>query len=571
MFRMAFRFLAVVLLVAQMLPAQQQQQVQQQQVANREKAGAPAESKAESKTPPKLSKEDRQLASQLLEVSESEARGFEAPMRAFSLLQISQVYAAMEPAKARTILKDAFTASLGIQDDDRTKSRLQDDIFQTLLPLSQADVEERLPQAQADSRKRASEAIIASFIEKKQYGPAIDLITEMTRLDEFPYSSGTKLMTAMPAEMTGEKMSLFSQALNSYKNHEHTNMNSRDSSLTGLVVRFGDKLPPRLVLQAIDEILTQAKKISDPFSITISGEGGTASFSSPYEYELFSLLPLLRQLDESRVKSLLEDNQDLRNKMAQYANGLQSIDPSIGDPKAKNGGMSTSIHSSKGSGAGQGAGNPGGVVANNNVEQYQEAMRNAERIIRDSPNDPTQAIAQAAALPVKMLQGGVSPRGAALEGIARENAKESPAAAKRALDELRKIITDLPLKLQVQFLSSAANGYLQMGEQESVEKLVAEGFKIADKLLEKDLDPDNPNQALKAWWPSVDAYRRFIEIQTKISQRSAVKILTDIKDPEIRAYESIMVSRAMLGLPVKRFMIMEKTKNSNLVSMHSED
>ncbi len=66
------------------------------------------------------------------------------------------------------------------------------------------------------------------------------------------------------------KMSLFSQALNSYKNHEHTSMNSRDGSLTGMVVRFGDKLPPKLVLQAIDEILTQAKKISDPYSITIS-------------------------------------------------------------------------------------------------------------------------------------------------------------------------------------------------------------------------------------------------------------------------------------------------------------
>ncbi len=46
-----------------------------------------------------------------------------------------------------------------------------------------------------DSRKRASEAIIARYVEKKQYGPAMDLITEMTRLDEFPYNSGTKLMT----------------------------------------------------------------------------------------------------------------------------------------------------------------------------------------------------------------------------------------------------------------------------------------------------------------------------------------------------------------------------------------
>jgi hypothetical protein len=560
MVRLRLRVLATALVLCGISSAQQQQ-VQQQQVANKESATT-----AGSKTAPKLSKEDRQLASQLLEVSESEARGFEAPMRSFSLLQISQVYVAMDPAKARALLKDAFTASLGIKDDDRTKSLLQDDIFQSLLPLSQEDVEELLPQAQMDSRKRALEAIIARYVQKKQFGPAMDLITEMTRLDEFPYDSGIKLMTAMPAEMAGEKMSLFSQALNSYKNHDHAKLNSRDGSLTGMVVRFGDKLPPKLVLQAIDEILTQAKKISDPYSITVSGDGGTASFSSPYEYELFSLIPVLRQLDESRVKSLLEENQSLRDKMMQYANGLQSIDPSIGDPKAKNAGMSTSVFSGKGSGAGSG-GTPMGAPANNNGQQVQEAMRNAERIVRDSPSDPTQAIAQAAALPVKMLQGGVSPRGTALEGIARANVKENPAAAKRAVDELLKIITDLPLQQQMQFLSSAANTYLQTGEQESVEKLVAEGFKIADKLLEKDMDPDNPNTALKAWWPSTDAYRRCIEIQTKISQRSAMKILTEIKDPEIRAYESIMVSRAMLGIPVKGFMIMEKTKNH--VSMHS--
>jgi hypothetical protein len=335
-------------------------------------------------------------------------------------------------------------------------------------------------------------------------------------------------------------------------------------------VRFGDKLPPKLVLQAIDEILTQAKKISDPYSITITGDGGTASFSSPYEYELFSLIPVLRQLDESRVKSLLEENQALRDKLATYSNGLGSIDPGISDPKAKNSGMGTSISSGKGAGAGS-AGTPTGAPAGNNEQQIQEALRHARQIINDSPNDPTQAIAQAAALPVKMSQGGLSPRAAALEGIARQNVKDSPAAAKRALDELRKTITDLTLQQQMQFLSSAANTYLQMGEQESVEKLVAEGFKIADKLLEKDMDPDDPNTALKAWWPSVDAYRRFIEIQTKISERSAVKILTDIKDPEIRAYESIMVSRAMLGVPVKRFMIMEKSKHSNSVHMHSED
>jgi hypothetical protein len=39
---------------------------------------------------------------------------------------------------------------------------------------------------------------------------------------------------------------------------------------------------------------------------------------------------------------------------------------------------------------------------------------------------------------------------------------------------------------------------------------------VAEKLLEADANADDPNTALKAWWPSVDAYRRFVEVETKI-------------------------------------------------------
>ena len=46
--------------------------------------------------------------------------------------------------------------------------------------------------------------------------------------------------------------------------------------------------------------LSQAKKNTENASITISGDGGTTSFSSDYEYELFALLPLIERLDEGR-------------------------------------------------------------------------------------------------------------------------------------------------------------------------------------------------------------------------------------------------------------------------------
>src|SRR5947209_12540979 len=254
-------------------------------------------------------------------------------------------------------------------------------------------------------------------------------------------------MMAMPEEMSGEKMSLFAQAVNSYKNHEHKGIRVGSDTLTSLLAAFGAKMPPKMVMQGVDEILSQAKKNTEnAASITISGEGGTTSFGSEYEYELFALLPLIERLDEGRAKSLLEENQSLKAKLAQYSNGLQSINPGMGDPKAKNSGMSTSVHSGSGGG---------------NVQRVEEAMRQAEKIVSDAGQNPTQAIAQAAALPVSIGNMRIAPRAQALDGIAQQVWKDSPGAAKQAVDELRKFLPDLPLQLQAQYLGSAANMYLK--------------------------------------------------------------------------------------------------------------
>ena len=143
-------------------------------------------------------------------------------MRSYSLLQIAQAYLPTDKAKATSLLRDAFTASTGIPDDkdkQDTKSRLQQGILQALLPLSQSDVEERLSQVDPGVRKSLSTAIINLYAKQKQFEPAIELVNRLTAEDEFPYSSGIALMSAMTPEMSGEKQELFAQATSSYSHH----------------------------------------------------------------------------------------------------------------------------------------------------------------------------------------------------------------------------------------------------------------------------------------------------------------------------------------------------------------
>jgi hypothetical protein len=538
----------------------------QQAATTSEKANAPLgtfakptnKSDAKAVKAPKLTP-DQILANQTLESAESQARGLEAPMRSYSLLQIAEAFAASDPAKARGLLQDAFSASLAIQDDPFAKENLQLDIFRALLPISLSDVEERLVQAEPRPRRQSSDIIIARYIEKKQFDKAFDLVQLVTSLDEFPYLAAGRLLDALPAEMNAEKQTLFGSAVASYRAHEHKGAFGTvgESSLTGLVVRFGDSMPPKLALEAIDEILSQARKNEDKFSVTVGGEGGSATFNSNYEYQLFSLLPLLRKLDESGANRLIEENAALKPAMQQYPNGMNSVSPKPAatpgqDATPPRRGTSYSVSDN-------------GNKASSEETMRQEMQRRSDLILKQAESDPTQAIAQASALPLTIASWMQSPRANTLESIARMTMKKQPASARLALADLRKAVTDLPLRDQFKYISSAADIYLQMDDKDKAEDVVSDGLGVAARLLDHDINPDDPNKSLKAWWPSTDAYRRLVEIETKISHPATAKLLQEIKDPDVRALESIMFARALLGQPMKRVTVVEKNKEGNRV------
>jgi len=536
----------------------------QQPAADSPKAGVPAA--LSSKTPRKASPidsskpakltPDQVLAGQTLEVAESQARGLDAPMRSYSLLQIAGAFTASNPEKARSLLQDAFSASLAIQDDDNMKREMQTDIFRLMLPLSQSDVEERLAQADEDARKMASGAIIQRYTDKKQFDRALDLVQQITSLGEFPYASAASLLEALPPEMNADKQALLASAVASYRAHDHTKQKLfGGGDLTTLIIRYGESMPPKLALEAIDEILSQARKNDDPLSVTVGGEGGTASFNSMYEYQLFALLPLFRKLDESGANRLVEENTALKTTMQQYPKGMDSVSPPPLDNSKPSRGTSFMI------------GRGGGNQVSSQAAMMQEMERRKDLILKQADTDPTQAIAQAAALPLTISSFGPSPRASALEAIARMNFTKRPASARQALAELRKSVNDLQPRLQAKYLSSAAKMYLEMDDKDRAEDVVHEGLKVAAKMLDEDMNPNDPNKALKAWWPSADAYRQMVEVETKISHPATSKLLEEIKDADIRTVESITFARALLGLNVKlsRFVVQRKDMNVNLI------
>ena len=540
-----------------LVPARAQQEQRQVEQRQGPAAAAPASAKT-------LSKAEREQVGQVLETAQAEAGSFEAPLRAFLELQIGETYAGFDPAQAAPVLRSAFAATLEIDAGDdfqkeQLKSGLQRAALEALLPLAPGQVEELLPQAEAQPRKRLLVTLAQRATEKKDFDGALARIDQIAASDEFPYDAATALMLALPAERSPDFQSLFARAVASYQQHEHKGLSIGGDDLATMVIRFWRRLPPQTVQAAIDELLKQAKA-TEKGSITIGSPQGAASFTSNYGYRLFQLLPVLEQLDPERAKSLLADDQQLRAVMEKYPQGLQSLDPGMRDtPRTEgdHGNLSMSVSS-------------GGGRSATAEDLLVEALRQRVRqIVNDSAKEPRQAIAAVASLPGTIR--GIQFKAEALEGIARANLKKNPSAAKEALDELRKSLEGLPLRDQANYLAAAADLYLQLGDKDAAERALGEGMKIAEKLFQQDSDGNDPNQALKAYWPSADAWLRFVGIANKIWPRRALAGLKEISDPEMRTIESIYLARAWAGVPASMTVVAVQNKQGNWMMMSLPD
>jgi tetratricopeptide (TPR) repeat protein len=359
--------------------------------------------------------------------------------------------------------------------------------------------------------------------------------------EEFPYIIGSNLMRALPPEMAADKQNLFAQALASYTQHDHKSDPGMDDFAV-FITRTWQGLAPDLVMQAIDEVLKQARQSDAKMQITIGAEKGAASFTSVYDYNLFELMPVLRALDPERAGRLLQEDRDVQTAAKQYPNGLQSLDPENGIPDS----ITMRLPSDSGESSAD--------------DRYADELhRQVEQVLDLADKNPKQALAAAMLLPDFQ-----DTRARALLDLAGAILKTSPSYARDALGELLKLVPSVHEEVaKAHLLAGAGDDYLKLGDTDSAKKVVEEGFKLAEKLYATDTDADDPNQAFKALWPSTSAWRRFVALATRISPQTALQAINSIPDPEIQALETIALANSLLGAPPGMQMVAVKTKSKN--------
>lgn len=473
------------------------------------------------------------------------AKGFAPVMRTFALFEIARGYETIRDSRSMRTLEEAFEASQTIEDEPvstQVKRSLQTQIIRKLVVLNPAYCESLLDQLSGGPRMIAITELVNKDTKDKQFGRALALLNQ-TGDEEFPYQTAGELMEALPQQMAADRQNLFAQALSSYTQHEHAKFGADDFGV--FVSRFWQTVPPEMALQAVDELLKQAHGSDTQVQITVGAQKGSASFNSNYEYVLFEVLPILRELDHDRADELVQENHDVHSALQQYPDGLKSLNPRDGTP------TSMSIRT----------GNREEASAD---DRYQDELQKRESKIREEAGkDPKQALAGIMSLP--------DFRNARLLGLidlAKDLVKTSPGYAREALSEALKIIPSVKEEfLQGALLLDIAETYARLGDTAAMQEVIERGFKLAEKLYDADSDADDPNQAFKGSWPSTVTWSRFTSLLAKSSSAAALAKVSNIPDPEIQAVERIAVANGLLGAKGGLSIVIVKTKDTNNYSI----
>ncbi|HEX4807520.1 MAG TPA: hypothetical protein VH325_01240 [Bryobacteraceae bacterium] len=88
--------------------------------------------------------------------------------------------------------------------------------------------------------------------------------------------------------------------------------------------------------------------------------------------------------------------------------------------------------------------------------------------------------------------------------------------------------------------------------------MIQKGFSAARTIYELDAKAKFPKGLLA----SAEAYRRMITLGVNVSGDATHKAIDDIPDPDLRELEKVMEARALLGVPVRRYLVASENGGS---------
>jgi hypothetical protein len=400
--------------------------------------------------------------------------------------------------------------------------------------------------------------MVDHYQKSKQLDRAVQILYRLAHEGDMPYGATARVMQALPEENSSDVQQLFLAALNSFENSQPKGRCMGDCDFALLVLHFWSRLPKQAVLDAIHTMLKQAKD-SQQGAMSMASDKGAVAFNSYYDYRLFQLLPVLQKLDEPEAKKLLEEHQQVQTLLSQYPDGTSSLSPNAGNAPGGSGGPPRGMAMmtmSDGPGPGGNQRSPGPAMPS--PLEMQQVMK----ITADAEKHPRDALANCSTISSPQL------RAQAYQGLASATWKKEPSVAGEALHKLLDVLPQLETQQQMLAFNRAATLFMDMGETEDAKKVVEKGMAAADKAYKADNNADDPNRALKAYWPSAEGYRSMLRTAVRISPTWAASLVKEISDPEMKVIVQIAMAGALLDIPAGSVTIMSSTKSGGTMMMN---
>jgi hypothetical protein len=467
-------------------------------------------------------------------------------MRAWVLWQIGIAYQSIDRKKALDLFQSALVIARAFGEDGAVErqgndmlvritgrpalspgARLQADIARPIVLLEPKRADQVIRKVNPTARGPVLAAMLSQQENEKQFNKALETLRRLAAEDEMPYGAATRVMDALKPEQSGELIQLFLVALESYRDHApHSQLMDE---FPAMLVHLWKRLPRDAAQQAVDEILKQAAEADEKVNFSTPSADGTATTNLLYEYRLLQVMPMLGEFDPSAARSY-------REKYPALASGNP---PDFISPPAPG---AAPFRPSAGYSIMLGAAE---------TPAAQKAATAADAGHGD------EAMSQAASIPDLNL------RAQTYEHIARVSAKKQASTAAKAIERMLDAAGKLLPDEAFAFYVSAARIYEEMDEMGDAKKSIETGLGVADKVLRADSDDDDPNTALKAFWPSTNAYCELLREAARISPAWAISLLQTIEDPEVRVSAETALAGGWLGAPIGPSTMMTAKKGNN--------
>ncbi len=536
--------------------------------------------------------ERQKLAGPLLAHAEAAAAETDVSARSLLLYRVAGAWLGLDNKHAVHLYRQAFAAAQTLEPSN-LRGAVEGAILHDLLPLSPNDATELTAGAAKEIQEQTYSGIVEFALSQGDEAAAIRAFDAACAGGNFPFRSASMLLRSLPANDQTGRSRVLGDAMRVFEAKAPAETTMWTAS--ALVVQTDGTVPEALERHAIEAVLEKAKAKDALRPLgqgSISYGQNSLSYDSYYDMELFAVALPLKRLDAEHVAALLVEHKQAANYLEKYPGGLRQFHPGAFPDRP------VSLQSSQFDPVGlqlytteRGA-RSGALLSLDMGLEFTIPMNlavglgvtgsemyyadNADPEFKDlsrsniCPPDFTRWMSLVPKLPVlrkvPMECGGPdgkwcsysndSPRARVLQALA-ERCTYYPGAAeaRTALAAELQLLAEMAPAERMQFLPTAADLYLRLGDRKAAAAVVETSFHTAHTLLADDTAASGLRDVPKGVWPSAESFRRVMALGVNADYEMTCAEVEKIDDPVLKELERVMIARALLGVPVRVVLI----------------